>query len=113
VASSGTVTDSQDGQEYTQAGMNGVPEWQTAKAFERADFWFTAEPGDRKTRARVQTALQPAADCFEDVGVEEREFFCGMLEDYVRLYAFLSQVIESVDVDLEKLYSLGGCCCAA
>jgi hypothetical protein len=51
--------------------------------------------------------LQPAADCFEDVGVEEREFFCGTLEDYVRLYAFLSQVIEFVDVDLEKLYLFG------
>jgi type I restriction enzyme R subunit len=214
VAFSGTVTDPQDGQKYTEAGMNGIPERQTAKAFERAEyrflvvaekfqtgfdqpllaamyvdkrldgvhavqtlsrlnrihpnkrgvyvldfaneadaiqkafqpyyettilteatdpnllydlqrklgefhlytqeeidrlaeFWFTAEPGDRKAHARVHTALQPAVDRFADAGAEEQESFRGTLGDYVRLYAFLSQVIEFVDVDLEKLYLFG------
>jgi type I restriction enzyme R subunit len=215
VAFSGTVTDPQDGQKYTETGMNSIPERWTAKAFERveyrflivaekfqtgfdqpllaamyvdkrlsgvhavqtlsrlnricpphkrevyvldfaneadaiqkafqpyyettilteatdpnllydlqhkldefhfhtqeeidrlAEFWFTAEPGDRKTHARVHTALQPAVDRFQDAGAEEKETFRRTLQDYVRLYAFLSQVLEFVDVDLEKLYLFG------
>jgi len=36
--------------------------------------------------------------------VEEQAEFRGLLKDYVRLYAFLSQVIPFTDPDLEKLY---------
>jgi type I restriction enzyme, R subunit len=38
VAFSGTVRDG--GQDYTEPGMNGLPEVQTAKAFERPEYRF-------------------------------------------------------------------------
>src|SRR5207302_10756439 len=38
---------------------------------------------------------------------EEKADFKGQLNDYVRLYAFLSQSITFVDTDLEKLYVFG------
>ena len=41
---------------------------------------------------------------FEDLAPEERPAFRSKLADYVRLYAFLSQVVKFADADLEKLY---------
>jgi len=46
-------------------------------------------------------------DRFKEAPEEERADFRGQLTDYVRLYAFLSQVITFVDTDLEKLYVFG------
>jgi len=40
VAFSGTVTDPESGIRYTEAGMNGVPESQTAETFKRAEMRF-------------------------------------------------------------------------
>lgn len=42
---------------------------------------------------------------FKAAGEEERHDFRKHLTDYVRLYAFLSQVLPFVDTDLEKLYA--------
>ncbi len=41
---------------------------------------------------------------FQELTREERHDFRGQLTDYVRLYAFLSQVMSFTDADLEKLY---------
>ena len=41
---------------------------------------------------------------FEDLTDNEQVDFRGQLTDYVRLYAFLAQVLTFADVDLEKLY---------
>ncbi|PRW63652.1 hypothetical protein [Actinopolyspora mortivallis] len=38
---------------------------------------------------------------------EEAEEFRAVLRDYVRMYAFLSQVIPYYDTDLEQLYLFG------
>ena len=217
VAFSGTVKDPRDGQTYTETGMNGFPESQTADAFKRPEYRFLVvaykfqtgfdqpllaamyvdqklsgvravqtlsrlnrvhpdkhttqvldfaneaetiqkafEPyyettllteatdpnllydlqrkldgyhfytqdevdhlaeirfGAQRTAGQVQTAhphihaaLQPAVDRFWDAEEKEREGFRGRLKDYVRLYAFLSQIITFVDPDLEKLYVFG------
>jgi type I restriction enzyme R subunit len=56
----------------------------------------------------MQRHLQPAVDRFNAVADEEtRRAFREKLHAYVKLYAFLSQIIPYADADLEKLYSFG------
>ena len=205
VAFSGTVQDG--GQSYTEAGMNGFPENQTAKTFERAEFRFLivankfqtgfdqpllhamyvdkklggvgavqtlsrlnrthpekkgtmvldfaneadeikaafepyyettllSEATDpnllyelqtrlgafpvygaddvetfarvyfdpKATQDRLYAVLAPVVERFEALSADEQRGFRGQLTDYVRLYAFLAQVLTFADADLEKLY---------
>jgi type I restriction enzyme R subunit len=60
---------------------------------------------DRKTtQDRLYAVLAPVVDRFQGLPREEQQDFRGHLTDYVRLYAFLSQVLTFADVDLEKFY---------
>jgi type I restriction enzyme R subunit len=206
VAFSGTVQDG--GQSYTESGMNGFPEGQTAKTFERAEYRFLIVankfqtgfdqpllhtmyvdkklggvgavqtlsrlnrtlPPDKKgtmvldfanepdeikaafepyyettllseatdpnllyeiqtrlgafpvysvadveafakvyfdpkaTQDRLYAVLGPLVERFLELSKEEQHEFRSQLTDYVRLYAFLSQVLTFADTDLEKLY---------
>jgi type I restriction enzyme R subunit len=75
-----------------------------------AGIWFGAQrPVGQvdKKHPEVQAALRLAADRFWDADEKEQERFRGYLKDYVRMYAFLSQIITFVDADLEKLYVFG------
>ena len=65
-----------------------------------ARIWF----GGQATQARLYAALEPPRRRFADLSPDERRDFRGQLTDYVRLYAFLSQVLTFADRDLEKLY---------
>jgi len=56
------------------------------------------------TQDKLQSVLAPAVDRYRDSTLEIQSEFRGCLVDYVRLYAFLSQVITFTDADLEKLY---------
>lgn len=56
------------------------------------------------TQDRLYAVLRPAVERFNNLAIEEQAEFRGLLNDYVRLYAFLSQVIPFADPDLEKLY---------
>jgi type I restriction enzyme R subunit len=67
-------------------------------AFARVYFDRTA------TQDRLYAALEPTRQRVAELGAEERRDFRGQLTDYVRLYAFLSQVLTFADPDLEKLY---------
>ena len=55
-------------------------------------------------QARIQNLLQPLAERFSELGADEQADFRGQLTDYVRLYAFLAQVVNFTDGDLERLY---------
>jgi len=81
---------------YTQDEVGGL-----------ARIWFAEGADPYKAHASIHTALQPAVDRFKEANADEQESFRGTLQDYVRLYAFLSQVLTFVDVDLEKLYLFG------
>jgi type I restriction enzyme R subunit len=71
-------------------------------AFARAYF----DPG--ATQDKLHAALVPAVDRYKDAAEEEdRKEFRSLLNDYVRLYAFLSQILTFTDADLEKLYVFG------
>ncbi len=56
------------------------------------------------TQDRLYAAIEPARSRFADLSREEQHDFRQQLTDYVRLYAFLAQVLTFADPDLEKLY---------
>ncbi len=56
------------------------------------------------TQDQVYACLAPQVDRFRALARDEAADFRGLLTDYVRLYAFLSQVMPFGDTDLEKLY---------
>ena len=57
------------------------------------------------TQDRLYAALAPVVERFRELHEDERHEFRGQLTDYVRLYAFLAQVLTFADADLEKLYT--------
>jgi type I site-specific restriction-modification system R (restriction) subunit len=58
----------------------------------------------KATQDQLYGALAPIVERFKVVSANEQHDFRGQLTDYVRLYAFLAQVLTFADVDLEKLY---------
>jgi hypothetical protein len=58
----------------------------------------------KATQDQLYAALAPIVERFKGVSADEQHDFRGQLTDYVRLYAFLAQVLTFADVDLEKLY---------
>jgi len=58
----------------------------------------------KTTQDQLYTALAPVVERFRGISEEEQRDFRGQLTDYVRLYAFLAQVLTFADADLEKLY---------
>ena len=58
----------------------------------------------KATQDRLFAELEPSRQRFVDLAPEEGSDFRAQLNDYVRLYAFLSQVLTFADPDLEKLY---------
>jgi len=58
----------------------------------------------KSTQDQLYAMLAPCVDRYEALDKEQRMNFRGKLTDYVRLYAFLSQILAFADVDLEKLY---------
>ncbi len=53
---------------------------------------------------KLYSALQSPLDRFKEAIKEDQAEFKGTLRDYVRLYAFLSQILPFADPELEKLY---------
>ncbi len=76
-------------------GVFGAPDVET---FARAYF------GTKATQDRLYAVLEPPRQRFAELVEDECRDFRSQLSDYVRLYAFLSQVLTFADPDLEKLY---------
>lgn len=58
----------------------------------------------RMTQDQLYAALAPVIERLKPLSAAERRDFRGQIADYVRLYAFLAQVLTFADADLEKLY---------
>lgn len=56
------------------------------------------------TQDKIHATLAPAVSRYQELQPEEQADFRGQLTDYIRLYAFLSQILPFVDTDLEKFY---------
>jgi type I restriction enzyme, R subunit len=94
-----------------------VMEYQLLLASEMESFirvLGTAGPGrmpdaaERALHAQLHQYLQPALDRFEHLETDdEREGFRGALQDFVRLYSLMAQIVAWGDRDLERLYQYG------
>ena len=60
--------------------------------------------GPKTTQDQLYQALAPVVERARALPEVEQRDFRGHLTDYVRLYAFLAQVLAFADTDLEKLY---------
>ena len=56
------------------------------------------------TQDMLYAELGPIVERFKELSEDEQQLFRRSLTDYVRLYAFLAQVLTFADADLEKLY---------
>ncbi len=56
------------------------------------------------TQDQLYAVLNPVVERFQELHEDERQDFRSKLTDYVRLYAFLAQILTFTDTDLEKLY---------
>lgn len=80
---------------------------QLAEAFSQV-FYKPMERQNAADHAHMQRHLQPAVDRFKAVKEDEkRQAFRDKLNGYIRLYAFLPQIIPYADPELEMLYSYG------
>jgi len=84
-----------------------VYHWSEVEAFARVFY----KPTDRQVsadHAHMQRHLQPAVDRFKVIKEDDkRTAFRDKLSGYVKVYAFLSQIVPYADRDLEMLYSFG------
>jgi len=74
---------------YTESDVDGF-----------AEVYYTP----KMTQDRLYSALAPVLERCRKLPGTEQSAFRGRLTDYVRLYAFLAQILTFADADLEKLY---------
>ena len=63
----------------------------------------------KASQDQIYRVLALVVDRFRGLTNEERHDFRAQLGDYIRLYAFLSQMLTFTDADLEKLYEFARC----
>jgi len=83
-----------------QTRLFGFPVYTEADVDAFATVYFDS----KATQDRLYTVLAPVVDRARTLTEAERLDFRGQLTDYVRLYAFLAQILPFTDADLEKLY---------
>lgn len=60
-----------------------------------------------KDQGKLNAFIDPAVDRFKALKEEEQDEFKKLLTAFVRLYAYMSQIMPFQDVNLEKLYTYG------
>jgi type I restriction enzyme R subunit len=83
-----------------QARLGAFPVFTEADVHAFAKVYF--DP--KASQDRLYSVLAPMVERVRALAEEEQLDFRGHLTDYVRLYAFLAQVLTFADTDLEKLY---------
>jgi type I restriction enzyme R subunit len=83
-----------------QSRLSGFPVYTESDVESFAKVYFDQSA----TQDKLYAVLAPVIECFKALSEEEKQDFRGQLTDYVRLYAFLAQVLTFADADLEKLY---------
>ena len=83
-----------------QSRLSGFPIYTDADVNAFARVYFDA----KATQDRLYAVLAPVVGRYGTLASDEQHDFRRHLTDYVRLYAFLSQVLTFADADLEKLY---------
>jgi type I restriction enzyme R subunit len=90
---------------------------QAESALQRSGFYFAADLAafaaafykPRAVMEKVYAALKPVVDRVAAGDEDEQREFRGKLANYMKLYAFLAQVITFSDPELEQLYQFDRC----
>jgi type I restriction enzyme R subunit len=85
----------------TKLGAANVYFWTEVEAFAEAFF----DP--KRKQSGLHIHLKPAADRFSALDEEKAEVFRKDLGTFLRMYAFLSQIVPYNDAELEKLFVFG------
>ncbi len=80
--------------------------WSEVEAFAKV-FYIAPERQRTADHARLAQHLQPARDRFRALEVDEQQGFRDRFSAFVKMYAFLSQIIPYGDPELEQLASFG------
>ena len=72
-----------------------------------ADGLAALQPAEQALDAELYSYLQPALDRFAALKTDERLSFRNALQDFVRLYSLIAQIVDWGDPDLERLYRYG------
>jgi type I restriction enzyme R subunit len=84
-----------------------VYHWSEVEAFAKV-FYKPTDQQSPADHAHMQRHLQPAVDRFKAIEhADKQRDFRDKLNGYVKMYAFLSQIIPYGDPELEMLYSYG------
>ncbi len=82
--------------------------WQSEVDAFAGVFFGVQSMGSRRDHARLNSYIDPAVDRYRALAEEsQQEEFKNSLAVFVRLYAFLAQIMPFSDIDLEKLYAYG------
>lgn len=81
--------------------------WSEVEAFAQVFYKLPAKQRS-SDHAQIERFLQPAEDRFNQIQDDaQRTEFYEKLAAFIKMYAFVSQIIPYVDADWEKLYSYG------
>lgn len=83
----------------------GVYTWDQVEEFCR--IFFSKLPDTRKI-GKLHSVTDPMVITFAKLEKDDRRDFKSKMRDYVKLYAFLSQIISFQDPKLEKLFAFAG-----
>lgn len=61
----------------------------------------------KEPQEKLQPILDRVVEVWKDRKEDEREDFRGILQSFIRLYGFISQLITFADIELEQLYIFG------
>lgn len=68
-------------------------------------FFKPTEKTSKQDHARLNALVDPACDRFRGLDEEHQDEFKNTLGTFIRLYAFLAQIMPFADKDLEKFYA--------
>lgn len=86
-----------------QNRLQGFPVYTQADVDAFARVYF-----DKKaTQDQLYSVLAPVVERFRGMSDDEQRDFRGQVTDYIRLYAFLAQILTFADPELEKMYVFG------
>jgi len=79
--------------------------WSTEiDAFARV-FFKSQEKASKRDHSQLHSIVDPAVERFQNLSEEQQDEFKNTLGVFIRLYAFLAQIMPFVDEELEKFYA--------
>ncbi|BAY76517.1 type I restriction-modification system R subunit [Nostoc linckia NIES-25] len=68
-------------------------------------FFKSQDKLNKRDQGRLHSFIDPAVDRFKGLSEEQQDEFKNSLTAFIRLYAFLSQIMPFADAELEKFYA--------